>query len=103
VPDRDAGRQPHDRWQLAAGGAGEDSDLDPERGQPLAALDDVDVHAAGVAGAGLLERGGVDGQDGDAARVGPRSGAERGTRAPPVAGRSAPSDQQSPCGAHFPP
>ena len=31
----------------------------PRCGEPLGELDDVDVHAAGVAGAGLVERGGV--------------------------------------------
>ena len=38
------------------GGAGEDVDLDPGRGQAPRQLEDVDVHAAGVAGAGLVER-----------------------------------------------
>ncbi len=37
------------------GSAGEDLDLDAEVGQALGSLDDVDVHAAGVAGSGLVE------------------------------------------------
>ncbi len=69
MPHGDPGRQLDHGRQVAARGAGEDLDLDAERGQPLAGLDDVDVHAAGVAGAGLLERRGVHRQHGHAARV----------------------------------
>ncbi len=56
VPDEDArgeldrGREPARRRP------GEDLDLDVDRGQALGQLHDVDVHAAGVTGAGLVER-----------------------------------------------
>jgi hypothetical protein len=56
VPDGDARGQLHDGRQLAAGGAGEDLHLDTQGGEPLAGLDDVDVHASRVARTGLLER-----------------------------------------------
>ncbi len=52
----DAVGQPYDGVGQAAGGAGEDVDLDPAGGQPAGYLDDVDVHAARVTGAGLVER-----------------------------------------------
>ena len=51
VPDEDAGSQLDGRRQVAARGAGEDLDLGAERGEPAGQLDDVDVHAARVAGA----------------------------------------------------
>ncbi len=39
--------------------AGEDVDLDPGGGEPSRQLEDVDVQASGIAGAGLVERRGV--------------------------------------------
>ncbi len=67
VPDEDAGGQ-LDRGREAAGrGPGEDLDLDVDRGEPLGQLHDVDVHAAGVAGAWLVERRGVHGEHRDPA------------------------------------
>ena len=42
--------------QGRAGGPGEDVDLETTLDQPLGELDDIDVHAAGVAGAGLVQR-----------------------------------------------
>ena len=51
----DAVGQRDDGVGQAAGGPGEDVDLDPAGGQPARDLDDIDVHAAGVAGAGLVE------------------------------------------------
>jgi hypothetical protein len=56
VPDEDAGGELHGVREAAGGGPGEDLDLDVDRGEPLRELHDVDVHAAGVAGAGLVER-----------------------------------------------
>ena len=53
------GRHLDDRRQVAGGGPGEDLHLDAGLGQPPGDLDDVDVHAAGVAGAGLVQRRGV--------------------------------------------
>jgi len=54
MPDRDARSHLDTRRQIAAGGSSEDLDLDAERRKPSRHLDDVDVHAAGVAGAGLV-------------------------------------------------
>ena len=45
--------------QARVGRPGEDVDLDAAHRQPPGQLDDVDVHAARVADAGLVERGGV--------------------------------------------
>ena len=59
VPHRDAGGHLDHRREVAGGGAGEDVDLDAAGGEAPGGLDDVDVHAAGVAGAGLVERAGV--------------------------------------------
>ncbi len=69
VPDEDPGGQVDHGRQPAGGGPGEDLDLDVDRGEPLGQLDDVDVHAAGVAGAGLVQRRGVHAQHGHAARL----------------------------------
>ena len=64
VAHQDAGREVDGGGQGTGGGAGEDLDLDAELGQPPGGLDDVDVHAAGVAGAGLVEGRGVDREHG---------------------------------------
>ena len=48
------------------GRAGEDLDLDAALGQPLGQLEHVDVHAARVAGAGLVKRGRVQADHRDA-------------------------------------
>ena len=50
------------------GGAGEDLDRDAAAGHPGGRLHDVDVHAARVAGARLLQRRGVHGKHADPAR-----------------------------------
>ena len=62
MPHQHAGGEWDGRRQLAAGRAGEDLDLDAAGRQLAGQLDDVDVHAAGVAGAGLVERRGVNRQ-----------------------------------------
>jgi hypothetical protein len=62
VPDEDAGGQFDGRREGGRGGPGEDLDLDVDRGEALGEFHDVDVHAAGVAGAGLVQRRGVDGE-----------------------------------------
>ncbi|GAA3301738.1 hypothetical protein GCM10020295_45720 [Streptomyces cinereospinus] len=67
VPDEYAGGELHGGRQGGGGRAGEDLHVDAERGEPLRELHDVDVHAAGVAGARLVERGGVHGEHRDAA------------------------------------
>jgi hypothetical protein len=69
VADRHAGRELDDGREVAARGPGEHLDLDAQVGQALGGLDDVDVHAARVPGARLLERGGVHRQHGHAARA----------------------------------
>ncbi len=56
VAHEHAGRQFDGGRQGAGGGAGEDLDLDVDRGQALGQLHDVDVHAARVAGARLVQR-----------------------------------------------
>lgn len=56
VPDEDAGGQLDGGRDGRGGRAREDLDLDVERGEALRELHDVDVHAAGVAGAGLVQR-----------------------------------------------
>jgi hypothetical protein len=48
-----------DRRQRGGGGAGEHVDLDALPRQTSGQLDDVDVHAARITGARLVERGGV--------------------------------------------
>src|SRR5205085_9511907 len=68
VADEYTRRELGDRRQLARRGAGEDLDLDAQGGEPLGDLADPDVHAAGVATAGLVERGRVHGQRRDPAR-----------------------------------
>ncbi|MEY9214714.1 hypothetical protein ABH917_004160 [Thermobifida halotolerans] len=70
VADGDSGRHLDLGRLLEGGGAGEDVDGDTASGQPFGDLDDVDVHAARVAGPGLVERGGVQTDGGDPA--GPR-------------------------------
>lgn len=67
MPDEDSGSQLDGRRETAGGRAREDLDLDVDRGEALRELDDVDVHAARVAGAGLVERRGVHGEHRDAA------------------------------------
>ena len=54
VPDEDAGSQLDGARRGAGGGPGEDLDLGAALGEPARGLRDVDVHAAGVAGARLL-------------------------------------------------
>ncbi len=66
VADEDAGGELDGGRQAAGGRAREDLDLDVDRGEALREFHDVDVHAAGVAGAGLVERRGVHGEHGDA-------------------------------------
>ncbi|MGX1369120.1 hypothetical protein RKD19_004479 [Streptomyces canus] len=56
VADQDAGGHLDGGRQTAGRRAREDLDLDVDRGEALRELDDVDVHAARVAGAGLVER-----------------------------------------------
>lgn len=56
VPDEDSGGHLHGRREGGRGRAREDLDLDVDRGEALRELHDVDVHAAGIAGAGLVER-----------------------------------------------
>lgn len=56
VPDEDAGGQFDGGREGGGGRPGEDLDLDVDRGEALRQLHDVDVHASGVAGAGLVER-----------------------------------------------
>ncbi len=56
VPHQDAGRHLDRRPEGGRGRPREDLDLDVDRGETLCELHDVDVHAAGVAGAGLVER-----------------------------------------------
>lgn len=67
VADQDAGGELDGGREVRGRRAREDLHLDVDRGEALRELDDVDVHAAGVAGAGLVERGGVHGEHGDAA------------------------------------
>ncbi len=59
MPYEDARGQLHGGRQGARRRPGEDLDLDAQGGELLGQLDDVDVHPAGVAGAGLVQRGGV--------------------------------------------
>ncbi len=56
VPDEDARGHLDGGREGGGGRAGEDLDLDVDRGEALRELHDVDVHAAGVTGAGLVER-----------------------------------------------
>ena len=56
VVDGDAGERLDGRRQRRRGGARVDLDGDVAGGEPLGELDDVDVHAARVAGAGLVQR-----------------------------------------------
>ncbi len=60
-----ARRDLHDLALAGAGGAGEHVHLDAPRRQFAAGAQDVDVHAAGVAGARLLQRRGVHGDHRD--------------------------------------
>ena len=65
VPHRHARDQLDDRRDRPGRRPGEDVDLEAPRGQLLGDLGDVDVHAARVPGAGLLQRRGVDADHGD--------------------------------------
>ncbi|GAA3096283.1 hypothetical protein GCM10020254_46880 [Streptomyces goshikiensis] len=56
VAHEDAGGELDHGGEAALGGPGEDLDLDVDRGEALGELHDVHVHAAGVAGAGLVQR-----------------------------------------------
>ncbi|BFO22671.1 hypothetical protein SHKM778_90590 [Streptomyces sp. KM77-8] len=56
VPDEDAGGEFDGGRDGGGGRAREDLDLDVDRGEALREFDDVDVHAARVAGARLVER-----------------------------------------------
>lgn len=56
VPDEDAGGELDGRRESSGRRPREDLDLDVDRGEALREFDDVDVHAARVAGAGLVER-----------------------------------------------
>ncbi|MGX1119653.1 hypothetical protein RKD37_005016 [Streptomyces ambofaciens] len=56
VPDEDAGGEFDGGREGGGGRPREDLDLDVDLGEALRQLHDVDVHAAGVAGAGLVER-----------------------------------------------
>ena len=66
VADDDARLHLDGGRQVGRRGAGEDLDLDAALGQLVGDLDDVDVHAARVTGARLLQRGGVDAEHRDA-------------------------------------
>ncbi len=67
VAHGEARRDVLDRGDVARRGPGEDVDLDTLRGQPPRQLHDVDVHAAGVADAWLLDRRRVQAQHRDPA------------------------------------
>lgn len=69
VPYEDPGGQLDRGREAALGGAGEDLDLDVDRGEAFGQLHDVHVHTAGIAGAGLVQRRGVHAEHGDAARL----------------------------------
>jgi hypothetical protein len=56
VPYQDTGREFDAGRERGGGGPGEDLHLDVDGGEALGELDDVDVHPAGVAGAGLVQR-----------------------------------------------
>lgn len=66
VPDEDTGSQLDARRQCRGGGPREDLDLDVDRGEPLGEFDDVYVHPARVARAGLVQGRGVHGEHRDA-------------------------------------
>ena len=68
MPDQYPGGHLDAGGQVTGGGPGEHLDLDPGLGEPAGDLDDVDVHAARVAGTRLVQRGGVYGEYGDPAR-----------------------------------
>ena len=55
-----AGCEVDGRGQRSGRGTREDLDVDAELGQPPRGLDDVDVHATGIAGTGLIKRRGVN-------------------------------------------
>ena len=66
--DQHAGGELGQRRRVPADRAGEDLHLGAARGEPLGHLDDVNVQAAGVASARLVERGRVDAERGDPSR-----------------------------------
>ena len=72
VPHQHSGLGLDHRRQVRRGGPGEDLHLDAAGGQPARGLGDVDVQAAGVAGAGLGQRRGVH-RDGRHRRISPTS------------------------------
>ncbi len=75
VADEHAGYQLHRGRRFRADRAGEDLDLDAAAGQLLGHLDHVDVEAARVAGARLVERRGVHADGRDPPGADPSSGA----------------------------
>src|SRR5512132_4123436 len=68
VPDDHPGRHLYGRWKISTGRSGEDLDLGACGSHPFGELNDIDVHATGVAGAWLIEGRGVDGEHGNPAR-----------------------------------
>src|SRR5262245_63202955 len=62
VPDNHTGRHLHDWGEISTGRPGEYLHLGPRGSHSFGELDDVDVHAAGVAGARLIEGRGVAGE-----------------------------------------
>ena len=79
VPDEHAGHELGDRGRIPRHRAGEDVDLDAAGRHPLGDFDHINIQAAGVAGAWLLERRGMnaDGRD-------PPGVASRHGHTPPV-------------------
>ncbi len=55
VPYQDAGGEFDDRWERGGGRPREDVHFDAGGGESPGEFDDVDVHSAGVAGAGLVQ------------------------------------------------
>jgi hypothetical protein len=82
VVDEDAGGGFDGGGFFGAGGAGEDLDFDAGAGEFAGGVEDVDVHAAGVARARLGERGGVDGDHRYASDVELSASCPEGRRAP---------------------
>ena len=72
VVDAHAGRGFDDGLERRGGGPGVDLDLEVALGEASRQLEHVDVHPAGVAGAGLVERGGVKADHGNPPRRRPR-------------------------------
>ncbi len=86
--DADPRRDLADVVRVASAAPREEVDLDPLTGEALGHRSDVDVHPAGVTGSRLVDGRGVDGEDGDARRIG--SGAH-GQVQPPTGVRFIPS------------